>query len=60
LTPEAGAVRAHCAALGEFLYHTNCRTPHWLGYVLQRPEMHRIHHDDMLRFRDVLGASGAR
>lgn len=24
--------------------HTNVRTPRWVGYVFQRPEMHRIHH----------------
>jgi len=25
--------------------HTNIRTPHWLGYILQRPESHLIHHE---------------
>ena len=45
LTHEAGAVCALCTALGEFFHHTNCRTPHWVGYVFQRPEMHRIHHE---------------
>ena len=45
LTTEAGAVYTLCCALGEFIYHTNCRTPRWIGYVLQRPEMHRIHHE---------------
>lgn len=24
--------------------HCNIRTPHWLGYIIQRPESHRIHH----------------
>jgi len=27
-----------------FFYHTNVRTPRWVGFVFQRPEMHRIHH----------------
>jgi len=45
LSTEAGAVYTLCTALGEFFYHTNCRTPHWVGYVFQRPEMHRIHHE---------------
>ena len=44
LSPEAGAVYTLCTALGEFFYHTNVRTPRWIGYVFQRPEMHRIHH----------------
>ena len=29
---------------GEFLYHMNVRTPVWLGYFVQRPEAHRVHH----------------
>jgi sterol desaturase/sphingolipid hydroxylase (fatty acid hydroxylase superfamily) len=44
LSPAGGAVYTLCTALGEFFYHTNVRTPHWIGYVFQRPEMHRIHH----------------
>jgi sterol desaturase/sphingolipid hydroxylase (fatty acid hydroxylase superfamily) len=44
LSPEAGAVYTLCTALGEFFYHTNVKTPRWIGYVFQRPEMHRIHH----------------
>jgi sterol desaturase/sphingolipid hydroxylase (fatty acid hydroxylase superfamily) len=31
-------------ALGEFFYHTNVKTPQWVGYFFQRPDMHRIHH----------------
>lgn len=33
------------AVLGEYFYHSNLRTPHWVGYVLQRPEHHSIHHE---------------
>ena len=44
LSPAAGAVYTACTALGEFFYHANVRTPRWIGYVFQRPEMHRIHH----------------
>lgn len=44
LSPAAGAVYTLCTALGEFFYHTSVRTPRWVGYVFQRPEMHRIHH----------------
>jgi sterol desaturase/sphingolipid hydroxylase (fatty acid hydroxylase superfamily) len=32
------------AVLGEYFYHSNLRTPHWLGYFIQRPEHHSIHH----------------
>lgn len=44
LSLEAGAIYTLCTALGEFFYHTNVRTPRWVGLVFQRPEMHRIHH----------------
>jgi sterol desaturase/sphingolipid hydroxylase (fatty acid hydroxylase superfamily) len=33
------------AALGEYFYHSNIRTPHWFGYFIQRPEHHSIHHE---------------
>ena len=45
LSPAAGAIYTLCTALGEFFYHTNVRTPQWVGYVFQRPEMHRFHHE---------------
>jgi sterol desaturase/sphingolipid hydroxylase (fatty acid hydroxylase superfamily) len=32
------------AVFGEYFYHSNLRTPRWLGYFLQRPEHHSIHH----------------
>ncbi len=32
------------AATGELFYHSNLKTPHWVGYVMQRPEHHSIHH----------------
>jgi sterol desaturase/sphingolipid hydroxylase (fatty acid hydroxylase superfamily) len=54
LSLEGGAVYTACTALGEFFYHTNVRTPRWIGYVFQRPEMHRIHHQHE-RHRDNYG-----
>lgn len=42
LNTEAGAIYT---LLGEFFYHTNVRTPQWIGYVFQHPEIHRIHHE---------------
>jgi sterol desaturase/sphingolipid hydroxylase (fatty acid hydroxylase superfamily) len=44
LSLQGGAMYTACTALGEFFYHTNVRTPRWIGYFFQRPEMHRIHH----------------
>jgi len=44
LSLEGGAIYTACTAIGEFFYHTNVKTPQWVGYFFQRPEMHRIHH----------------
>lgn len=44
LSLQGGAIYTLCTALGEFFYHTNVKTPRWVGYFFQRPEMHRIHH----------------
>lgn len=32
------------AGLYNLYIHVDLRSPHWLGYVIQRPEMHRVHH----------------
>jgi sterol desaturase/sphingolipid hydroxylase (fatty acid hydroxylase superfamily) len=42
---EAAAFNTLFSALAEFFYHVNVRTPRWLGYLIQRPEMHRVHHE---------------
>jgi len=39
------------AAAGEYFYHANLRTPPWLRYLVQTPELHSIHHEyDVHRF----------
>lgn len=40
-----GAVYTLLAGAAELFYHWNVRTPRWLGYVIQRPEAHRLHHE---------------
>jgi sterol desaturase/sphingolipid hydroxylase (fatty acid hydroxylase superfamily) len=44
LTVEGATWVTLYTALAEFFYHMNIKTPRWLGYIIQRPEMHRIHH----------------
>lgn len=44
LNLEAGAIYTFFTAIGEFFYHTNVKTPRWIGFIFQRPEMHRVHH----------------
>lgn len=41
---EAGAVYTFLTAIAEYFYHLNLRTPRWVGWLIQRPESHRIHH----------------
>lgn len=41
---EAGIVYTFLAAVAEYFYHWNIRTAHWLGFLVQRPESHRVHH----------------
>lgn len=50
-TAEAGAWTSFFGAVGEYFYHANIRTPAWVGWFLQRPEHHSIHHE-----RDVRAA----
>ena len=44
LTPAQAGVLTVITALAEFFYHWNIRTPCWIGWIIQRPEMHRVHH----------------
>jgi sterol desaturase/sphingolipid hydroxylase (fatty acid hydroxylase superfamily) len=44
-TAEAGAWTSFFGAAGEYFYHSNIRTPRWIGWFLQRPEDHSIHHE---------------
>jgi sterol desaturase/sphingolipid hydroxylase (fatty acid hydroxylase superfamily) len=40
----AGAWTSFFGAAGEYFYHSNLRTPKWIGLILQRPEHHSVHH----------------
>lgn len=31
-------------ATGEYFYHANVRTPRWLRFLIQTPELHSVHH----------------
>lgn len=42
---EAAAWNTLFSASAEFFYHLNMRTPAWLGVLIQRPEMHHVHHE---------------
>jgi sterol desaturase/sphingolipid hydroxylase (fatty acid hydroxylase superfamily) len=44
LSPEACVVAGAFLAFCAVFQHANIRTPHWLGFIVQRPESHAIHH----------------
>jgi len=41
---RAAAIYTLFAAVAEYFYHWNIRTPRWIGWLIQRPEAHRVHH----------------
>jgi sterol desaturase/sphingolipid hydroxylase (fatty acid hydroxylase superfamily) len=46
VSPEAAAGATLLSGLGELFYHWNVETPHWLGFIVQRPESHCLHHQE--------------
>jgi sterol desaturase/sphingolipid hydroxylase (fatty acid hydroxylase superfamily) len=40
----AGVTAALFLTFNAMFQHANISTPHWLGYLIQRPESHNIHH----------------
>jgi sterol desaturase/sphingolipid hydroxylase (fatty acid hydroxylase superfamily) len=44
LSPESGAIASAFLAFNAAFQHANIRTPRWLGYLIQRPESHGVHH----------------
>lgn len=44
LSLEAAVVATWFLTFNALFQHANIRTPHWLGYVIQRPEAHNLHH----------------
>lgn len=42
--PAAGLALLY-VTLFNLIAHADMRTPRWLGFVVQRPEMHRLHHE---------------
>jgi len=46
LGTEAGSLAVLLTGFAELFYHWNVRTPRWLGYLIQRPESHCVHHQE--------------
>jgi len=45
LNPVTGAVIGYVSVFYGMFQHWNVRTPRWLGYIIQRPESHGLHHE---------------
>jgi len=46
LSAEAATLSVLLSGLAELVYHWNIRTPYWLGFIIQRPESHCVHHQE--------------
>jgi len=46
LGPVAAANAVLLTGLAELFYHWNVPTPYWIGFLVQRPESHCIHHQE--------------
>ncbi len=44
VSAEAALIVSSIGTFPAMFQHTNIRTPQWLGYIVQRPESHSIHH----------------
>jgi sterol desaturase/sphingolipid hydroxylase (fatty acid hydroxylase superfamily) len=45
ISAEAAIVVNLLATFYGMFQHVNVKTPHWLGYIIQRPESHSAHHE---------------
>jgi sterol desaturase/sphingolipid hydroxylase (fatty acid hydroxylase superfamily) len=45
LSAEAGAIAGAFLVFNAMFQHATIKTPRWLGYLIQRPESHCIHHE---------------
>lgn len=45
LSAANASVVVAITGVAELIYHCNIRTPYWLGFIFQRPESHRRHHE---------------
>jgi sterol desaturase/sphingolipid hydroxylase (fatty acid hydroxylase superfamily) len=44
LDVRAATLAVTLTGIAELFYHWNVRTPYWLGFLIQRPEAHLVHH----------------
>jgi sterol desaturase/sphingolipid hydroxylase (fatty acid hydroxylase superfamily) len=50
LGPVAAPQAVLLSGIAELFYHWNVPTPYWLGFIIQRPESHCMHHQEGLHY----------
>ena len=45
VAPEAAMLAGYVTFVMGLFVHFNVKTPNWVGYIFQRPEMHCVHHE---------------
>ncbi|NNU15506.1 sterol desaturase family protein [Parvularcula sp. ZS-1/3] len=45
VSPWAAGLAIFYVSVFNLIAHADQKTPHWLGFLTQRPEMHRLHHE---------------
>lgn len=53
--PLAAALAGTAGSILNMVEHLNVPTPHWLGYIIQRPEQHCLHHERGVHARNYGG-----
>ncbi|MCC7540235.1 MAG: sterol desaturase family protein [Deltaproteobacteria bacterium] len=57
VSPDAAALGGYAGFVLVMIQHANVRTPRWLGYLVQRPEAHSVHHTRGLHAYNYAGLS---
>jgi sterol desaturase/sphingolipid hydroxylase (fatty acid hydroxylase superfamily) len=55
IDPVAATIAGTVSGALNMFQHWNAPTPHWLGYVVQRPEQHCLHHERDVHARNYGG-----
>lgn len=48
LDAKTATLAVTLTGIAELFYHWNVRTPYWIGFLIQRPEAHLVHHEQGL------------
>jgi sterol desaturase/sphingolipid hydroxylase (fatty acid hydroxylase superfamily) len=48
LNLQTATLAVTLTGVAELFYHWNVKTPYWIGFLIQRPESHLVHHEQNL------------